>query len=134
MPKNMNLVTLRSLRSLEANRYGYNARVMHLAYGLIRGRSIDRVESPNSNPHLFPSPKSIADMAVVYYRPIAEGQDPAAYESEKKAFHAKLIADLFAWQKKLHLNWLTIEATRRQRNAIKRSTPRTHPRPRPQAA
>lgn len=131
MSRNTNLDKLRSLRK---DTYGSQARLYNLAYGLIRGRSIDQIESPNSNPHRFPSPKSIADMAVAFYRPIAEGQDPAAYESEKKAFYAKLIADLTAWQKKLHLNWLTLEATRRQRNAIKRSTPRIHPRPRPQAA
>jgi hypothetical protein len=132
MSRNTNLDKLRALR--KDNPYGYEARLYNLIYGLIRGRSIDRIESKNSNPYHFPDPKSLADKTMAFYRPIAEGQDPAVYESEKKAFHAKLIADLTAWKKQLHLNWLTLEATRRQRNAVKRSTPRIHPRPRPQAA
>lgn len=134
MPMNMNLAALRSLRAMEENRYGYTARVLHLAYGLVRGRTIDQIESPNSNPYQFPDPKSIADKAAAYYRPINDGEDVAAYEVEKRAFHAKLITDLTAWKKQLYLNWLTIDATRRRRNTLKRSTPRIHPSPRPQAA
>lgn len=133
MSRNTNLDKLRALRLEQSNRYGHQARLLNLAYGLIRGRSMERIESKNSNPYLFPDPKKIADTAIQFYRPIADGQDPAAYESEKKAFYAKLISDLTAWKKQLHLTWLTTEATRRQRNALKRATPRIHPRPRPES-
>lgn len=62
MSKNPNLVTLRALRALPENSYGAAARVLLLAYCLLRGRTIDRLESPNSDPYAFPYPGTVADL------------------------------------------------------------------------
>ena len=135
MPKNPNLAKFNDRRLAAASSWtGTPFRHLHLAWCLLRGRTIDQIEAKTSNPHHFPAPSTIADLALQGYRPF----DPLfygvmteeEYKAEKAAFHAKIITDLTAWKKQLSLTHLTIEATRRQRNAVKRSTPRTHqPRP-----
>lgn len=128
MPKNSNLASLRTLRAQEGNRYGYTARVLHLAYGFLRGRSLDRIESLNSNPYTFPSTSAILGYVKSYYRPIAEGQTPAEYEAEKASFCKQIEADIQAWDRTLRMNWMQSEAKRRAHNAAR--TPRVHtPRP-----
>lgn len=127
MPKNSKLAALRSLRALECWRYGSSARVLHLAYGLLCGRPLARIESPNSNPHTFPSTPPILKWVESYYRPIAEGQTPAEYEAEKAAFFQKVEADINAWTRQLHMNWVMLEAKRRAHNTAKRAAgPRVH--------
>ena len=130
MPKNSNLATLRSIRALEGNRYGHTARVLHLAYGLLRGRSLDRIESPNSNPYTFPGTQTILGYVKSYYRPFSDGEGLtlAEYEAEKAAFCKQIEADIQSWDRTLRMNWMQTEAKRRARNAAR--TPRVHtPRP-----
>lgn len=120
MPKNPNLAALRALRAQEINRYGHNARLLHLAYGLIRGLPLDRIESAHSNPHLFPRWQTLVNTTLTYYRPIDEGQTQADYDTEKEAFRAKLKDDILAWKRQLQMTWLDTEARRRAKKVAVR--------------
>ena len=128
MSKNKNLPVLKQLIKNPA--YNWD-RKYHLAYALLRGRKIEQIESPNSNPHTFPSAKSIADTARGYHRSAAEGVTEAEHVATVEAFCSQIVADLEAWKRKLYMNWLVLEAKRRSANAVKRSAgPRIHtPRP-----
>lgn len=132
--KNPNLHALNASRL--AVRGTVTFRAVHIAWCLLRGRTLDQIESTRSNPHLFPSPSTIARHVAGGYRPhdplFFGTATPQEYEEQKKAFVQKVTDDLTAWKKRLHLTWLETDAGRRKRNALKRSTPRPHPRPRPE--
>jgi len=121
------------LAALNEQRLAPNSyfRYYHIAWCLARGRTMAQIESKNSNPHYFPEINGLLLTAMSGYRPIAEGQDKAEYEAAKTAWRERLREDLTAWKRQLSINWITVEATRRQRNAAKRATPRIHPRARP---
>ena len=125
MLKNSNLASLRTLRTQGGYRCGPTARVLHLVYGLLRGRSIDRMESLASNPYTFPSAGTIVVYVNSYYRPISEGQTPAEYEAEKVAFCKKVDMEIQLWLRTLHMNWMQSQAKRRAKNAAPRP-PRVH--------
>lgn len=131
--KNLNLHALNARRLAAVGTYEFRA--LHIAWCLLRGRSIDRIESANSNPHLCHGVTQVADLCCEGYRPFDPlfygVQTLQEYEAEKAAFRKKVIEDLTAWRKGLHLTWMESEVNRRKRNALKRSTPRVHPRPRP---
>lgn len=128
MPKNPNLVSLRQLRALPANSSGSSARVLLLAYCLLRGRTIDRIESPNSDPYAFPYPGTVADLAAKYHRPAEEGVSAEEHAATVKAFREQIAQALLAWKKQLYLNWAELEIKKRARNAARQ--PHAH-RPRP---
>lgn len=131
--KNPNLHALNSRRLAAVGTSEFRA--LHVAWCLLRGRTIEQIESANSNPHQFLGPTQVANLCCDGYRPF----DPLfygvktlqEYEAEKAAFHKKVVEDLTSWHKRLHLTWMESEGNRRKRNALKRSTPRLHPRPRP---
>ena len=133
MPKNPNLDKLRTILrpNPEQREYGsHTTRETLLAYGLVRGLPMERLESKNSDPRQFPSINTLVIHAMNHYRPQVEGESLDEYTAARNAFEVKLEADLKDWLKTLHLNWMALEVTRRQRNAAKRATPRVH-RPRP---
>lgn len=124
--KNPNLAALnKRRRSTSDNRHD------HIAWCLARGRTMSQIESKNSDPHFFPEINGLLLTVMMAYRPIAEGQSKAEYDAGEAAWRVRIREDLTAWKRQLSINWITIEATRRQRNAAKRATPRIHPRARP---
>lgn len=88
------------------------ARENLIAYGYLRGLTIDQIESPNSDPSQFPDPKKIADLA----RNFSDGDQTA-----KQALHAKIVSELTEWKKKLVANQPSYQTRRAQRRAEKQA-------------
>lgn len=126
MSKNQNLIALRAARALPENSYGYNARCLLLAYGLVRGLPMERLESKNSDPYAFPSPGSLADLAARYHRPAAEGVSETEHAATVKAFRDQTYKVLVAWHKQLYIHWAELDIQKRARNVAKRTGTRTH--------
>lgn len=119
MPKNPNLDKLRALR---ANPGHADVRSLHIAYCLLRGRKIAQIESPNSNPYVFPDLSTIRQYVFVGHRPGAvENPHDPDYLAEVHAFWREVEADLTAWKKQLHLHWMELEGEKRARNYAKRN-------------
>jgi hypothetical protein len=125
MPKNPNLDKLRQLR---ANPGYADVRSLHIAYCLLRGRTIGQIESAYSNPYTFPSLSTIRSYVYDGHRPGATDNPlHPDYLKEVKAFWVKCEADIKAWQQQLHVTWATTQAKRRARNAAKAAAgPRVH--------
>ena len=115
--RNTNLMALRQLRT--QHRYGMAARRFHITYCILRGRTIDQIESASSNPFVFPDIGTLTDLVEQFYRPLAEGTSDVEYLAEKKAFVAKVKADLTAWKQQISLTWMQAEAKQRQMNRAK---------------
>lgn len=121
MSKNPNLVALRTIQ--------HGDRALHIAYCLLRGRTMDQIESANSDPHSFACYiPSITSHVATYHRPAEEGVSPETHALAVKAFQEKISKDLLAWHKKLMLNWMELDIKKQKRNAAKRSQVRQHPR------
>lgn len=132
MSRNPNLQKLNEERlAAMKDGNGWGFRRLHIAWCLLRGRTIDQIESASSNPHTFPSLDDILWNVQEGYRPKAEGQDDEAHAAERSAYLKSIREQLTAWKKKLHLAWLEAEPKKRARNAAKRAQPRVH-RPRPE--
>lgn len=120
-----------ALRAFRLSSPSYlNDRHYLLAYGLVRGFPMERLESLNSDPYKFESLDwmLITGIAAGYGCPREEGMSPTEHDLAKKAYRDRLRADLKAWHKKLMLNWMELTIQKQKRNALKRSQVRQHPR------
>jgi hypothetical protein len=99
---------------VEANDLGSDARLDLLAYGYLRGRTIEQMESPTSRPENLPSVSSIVDHTLWHFRPQQEEETPEEYQAARAALKAVIEADLKAWRKRLIINATEREARKRQ--------------------
>ena len=102
-----------------------------LAYGLLRGFPMSRLESPNSDPYSFGALdfRLIGGIVASYRGPDPEGTSPQEQDAIRATIQNRVVDELRAWQKQLYLNWAELDIQKRARNVAKRTTPRIHPRP-----
>lgn len=106
----------REYRSMHEHLIGIvrsTARENLIAYGYLRGLTIDRIESPNSDPYQFPDPKKIASLALHFSPPMSTG--------ERTSFHDRIVKDLTEWKTKLVANHPSLQSKRAQRRIEKRT-------------
>ena len=96
---------------LQANRPAPQTRRMLMAYGLLRGKTPEQIESPNTvNPYPYFAWNSTDICEKYYWAEPRKEQTPEEYEAEKVAFLARAKEQLLAWEKITWLNNLTAKA------------------------
>lgn len=98
-----------------ANSMGRETRTLLLAYGYLRGKTLEQMESAVSDPGTMPSARAISIKALEYFRPQAESESDRDYENAKQALQNQIEADHQAWKKKLTVNRLLHAAERANR-------------------
>jgi TPR repeat protein len=103
----------RHVLKVEANDIGSSARLDLLAYGYLRGRTIEQMESPTSRLENLPHLSAITDRALRYFRPQAAEETPDEYAAAKNELKNLIEADWKAWRKQVTLSGIEREARKR---------------------
>lgn len=100
----------------QANYVGSDARDLLLAYGYLRGKKMEDMESPFSRPENLPSVKDIIALANEHFQP-QEEESGEEYKAALDELIEFIKADFKAWRKTITMNAIEREALRRQRKA-----------------
>ena len=95
---------------LHANWLGQNARIMHLADGYLRDRTITQMESPYSRYDNLPQTATITQYALQFFRPQGSEETPEEYAAAQATLKASIEADLTAWRNQIALTQAEREA------------------------
>ena len=92
---------------------GSEARVLLLAYGYLRGRSIAQMESEFSRPENLIPASAIVSTAMGYYPDRGEDESQEDYAATLAALKAHIESDLKAWRKTILIKATERDSRRR---------------------
>jgi len=98
---------------MKARNLGGDTRLLHLAYGLLRGMTIEQIESPNTTTPLWGWRTVLKTVQDYYWESPRKEQTQEDFDAEKAARLAQVEKDLIQWQNTIWKRILTLQVERK---------------------